>query len=449
MSIQATMKGLSIKTLLLVALLFTLTWFINLPWFDEPLHPDLVSLATPSVVSMNDNSFPLVHAFAAGIGKDPLVAGKQIVQTIRDRYHAGEKPTLSDEEMGRLLDWGDDDDEWRSDLQSLSCNSRLSLDCAGQLIDEIQELDPEDPRLRVLLERYDEVLQTPNFLENEEADASTPLPSYGLLMQVARVRLAISYRQDTVEQFLVKVDQDMRFWRTVLRDGQTLIAKMVALAGLRNDLEFLSLLIRLRDLSEGELQSIRDTLSPLTDDELDIGESFLTEVRIALLSENLLFVLVGNSSWTSRLFLQEKATLNDYYLRIVVPLRLRATLSAREFYEERGYDRIAHVLRVFPPPLYNLGGQLALKHMSTKSSAQDYISRVHDVNGRIALVLLQAEIAENPELGVESILRSSTQKNPYTGESMDYDDSTRTIGFECLTENPGDICRVRIQGVGS
>lgn len=448
MGIQANFVGLLMRGLLLLAFLIVIALFINLPWFDEPLHPDLITLGTPRSVSMEDNSFPLIHGLAAASNKHPLAVGNAIIQALRDRYQIGERVTLSHEEMDKLLGGSELDEEWRSSFQTLGCNSRLSVDCAGRLIAEIEHVDLDQPRLRLLLGRYDEILQASGFAENEEFDAYTPLPRYGLLMQVARLRLAISYQRDTVTEFLSQVDEDIKFWRNMLSDGQSLIAKMVALAGFRNDLEYLSALLRLRDLSNSEIESVRGLLHPLSSDEQDIGESFLTELRISMLGDSVLTVMLSDYSWAARMFIQERATLNEYYLSAIMPLRLRASLGAEEFYLQRGHEKLSYDVRAFPPPLYNLGGKLALKKMAAEHSPQDYISRVHDVNGRVLLLFLQAEIEQNPQRGVETIVNSSIHRNPYTGEPMKHDVSAHTIGFDCLTENPGDVCSVAVDKIG-
>ncbi len=449
MDIKTKVRGFFVRGLLLITFFVIATLFINLPWFDEPLHPDLVSLGTPRSVSMDANSFPLIYGLSAATGKDSFAVGQAIVSRLRERYRQGEKITLSTAEMNDLLGRSGPDEPWRSSFQALNCNSRLSVDCAGRLIAEVAQADLDQPRLRLLLKRYDEILKAPRFEENEEVDGYTLMPGYGLLMQIAQVRLAISYRRDTVEQFLTHVEEDINFWRTVLSDGQSLIAKMVALAGFRNDLEYVSALIRLRDLNDDEMQSVRSLLHPLTSEEQNIGESMLAELRISMLGDHSWIVMASGYSWLARMFFQERATLNEYYLTTVMPLMLRASLSAEEFYHQRGNQKLSYSVRVFPPPLYNLGGKLALKQMAAEHSAQDYISRVHDVNGRVALVLLQVEIEQNVNLSVETIVKSSTHRNPYTGEPMRYDVSAGTIGFECLTENQNDVCSVAIGDAGA
>lgn len=204
----------------------------------------------------------------------------------------------------------------------------------------------------------------------------------------------------------------------MLRDRQSLVAKMVALAGLRNDIGFLSMLMRNRPLSAEELEQIPRILGPLSDEERDIGETFMAEMRISLQSSKYYAVVMNGPAWINRLVMQKNATINEQYLRTFLPLRLHAAMSADEFYRARGHEQLSYEVRVMPPPLYNL-------------------------DGRIALALLQAEIAGNRDRRVEDIVRSSVYRNPFTQEPMNYDPAEGTLGFDCLA-NSDDRCALRI-----
>jgi hypothetical protein len=128
----------------------------------------------------------------------------------------------------------------------------------------------------------------------------------------------------------------------------------------------------------------------------------------------------------------------------MLPLRLRASLSAAEFYRQKGYEPWRYPMRWMPSPLYNLGGKQYLKIMLELNNWQDYIARVHDVEGRIGLVLLQAEIALNAGQSVGEVVKASRYRNPYTGEPMDYDAGAGTIGFPCLGRGE-EICALKIR----
>lgn len=443
MDVMQRLRKVATRAAWLAGTLIVLTIVINLSWFDEDLHPDLARLIDAEPVSMQDNAYPAVYGFHAASDRDAGAAGLAIIDRLQEQYRNGERITLADSELDQLLGNPPAEEAWRDRFPSISCASRFELDCADRLISDLAAVDPIPPRLQVLLTRYEAILRMPHFEENQEFDAFTPIPSYDLLMQVARVKLADSYRRNSTGDFLTDVGTDVHFWKLMLRDGQSLVAKMVALAGLRNDADFLSATIRSRSLNDEELEQIPLILAPLSGEERDIGETFLAEMRIALQTTKPFAVVMDGPAWINRLVLQENATMNEQYLRTILPLRLRASMSAEEFYRAHGQDRLAYDVRVVPPPLYNLGGKLTLKWSASNMGIQDYITRVHDLDGRIALVLLQAEIAGAPARRTEDVVRTSVYRNPFTLEPMDFDRTAQTIGFDCLA-NSDDRCAVRI-----
>ena len=435
-------KGL-IRGVWLLAILLALTLIINLSWFDEELHPDVAQLVPPEPVSMEGNAFPLVLGFRATEDRDAREVGLQIIDRLRSRFAAGETITLSDAEMQALRGDVGNGRDWQGVFSSIACNSASEAGCAELLIADVRRSTMLESRHRTLLGRYEEVLRAESFTEIQEYDAATPVPDYGALLDTARVALALSYRDKTTLQFLGDVERDIALWRRMLRDGHSLIAKMVALAGLRNDTLYLSALMRNEALGAEHLTAVRRMVTPLSAQERDIGETFIAEMRIALLSGKDLAVLIEGPSSINRLALQENATINETYFRTTVPLQLRASLSAADFYAQRAYESLRYDFRLVPPPLYNLGGRLVLKWAAERMNTQDYISRVHDLDGRMALVLLQAEIEASPDEAVADIVQNSSYRNPYTEEPMNYDQTAGTIGFNCLGSN-AVVCTVAI-----
>ena len=444
MDMRTRARSLLVRGVLLLGGLALFAIVINLSWFDESLHPDIAQLSELTPVALENNAYPLIHGFSAADDKDPRAAGLAIIEALRARYRRGLPINLSDDEMAGILGGSSLDEAWQARFESLRCNSRLSLGCADDLLAEIASGPTNDARLPVLLARYEQILRATRFEENQEFDATTPIPDYGLLMTAGRVRLAMRYHSESTADFIRSVAADLAFWRRMLRDGQSLIAKMVGLAGIRNDVELLSALMRNRDLGTDDVVSIERVVPALSDDERDIGEAFVAELRVVLLSGKAVALMPPDPSWVTRLLLQERATLNEFYLTSVVPIRLRATLGPAAFYEQRGFERLTYDVRAFPPPLYNLGGKLLLKRQARAYNVQDYISRVHDLDGRLTLVALQAEIEQNPGRSVQSIVDASAHRNPYTRQPMHYDPDAGTIGFDCLADNQNDVCAVAI-----
>lgn len=429
-----------------LVLLTALTLFINLSWFDEPLHPDLVSMRKLHSVAMEGNAYVLALGFIAAQEKSPQLAGREILEALREKYERGQRIELGAREFEAILGGSGLDKAWREHFKSLGCNARRYLDCAERLIAEVARAGSTDPRLSILFERYSSMLEQPRFEENQERDVFSPMPSYDVLMAVGRLRLATSYETDAVPVFLDKAARDFEFWRRALREGDTLAAKMVSLAGLQNDLDFLSTLLRHRELQQSEHSQIDAFLRPLTREESDIEEAFVSEARIGLLSEKPPVLLF--SSWPRQLLAQENATSNEDYVANIAPMRVRASLSAADYYRQKAYRPLTYQLRLFPPPLYNLGGKLALSE--GRDSAQ-FPARVHDINGRILLVLLQSEIERHRKSSqVPEVVQASQYRNPYTGDPMEYDAEARTIGFKCLhtifhPPDPPDLCAFSIR----
>jgi len=147
------------------------------------------------------------------------------------------------------------------------------------------------------------------------------------------------------------------------------------------------------------------------------------------------------------LLLQKNATFNQEFRETIEPMRVRASLDARKYYDYRAYEPLRREFRWAPGMLYNLGGKWALSRSDW--DAPQFPSRVHDEDGRISLLLLQAEIEERPDLDVATLVRSSTHRNPYTGQPMEYDSRAQTLGFACLetashAPEVGDRCKVAL-----
>ncbi|HMN45623.1 MAG TPA: hypothetical protein PKE27_13645 [Povalibacter sp.] len=399
----------------------------NLPAFDEPLIPELQALKVVRPPVPEQNAYPIALGFLAANDVDPRVVGEAMLKALHERYEAGQRMTIPAQDMRALLGTASQHEELRSQFKSLECNARVYLDCANRLIAEVAEARL-DGRLAVLFARFETLSRQQRFDEGQERDAYTPVAPYDPILDVARIRLAQRFGMDSSVDFIAQAANDLRFWRLMLRDGDTLVAKMIAIAGLQNTLDFLSALLRDRALTAAEVQSIRELVSPLTREEADIGEAFLAEARSSVLTDTP--PLAMGASRLDRWLLQRNATLNGIYSDILLPMRFRAALSPSEFYREGGYQPLNPARRAFPPSLFNWGG--ARLYRNSGWDPQQFIARTHDENGRILLVLLQAELEQASGVAVDAVLEASSYRNPYTGKPMEYDVRSRTIGFQCL-----------------
>jgi hypothetical protein len=357
---------------------------INLRWFDEALLPELVALRDSRVEFSGDNAYPEMATLRRSDA--PLVA-----------------------------------------LGSLECVARRHLDCASRLIAKSASVDWLTPEVAARLARYDALLHRAHYVETRKPGEGAPIVPNLSILNLGQLRLALSYQHDTTPDYLKKAADDFAFWTLVLREGESMQAKMVALGAIQNDVDFISTRMRERPLAADELRFLQAFVRPLTPAETDIGRGFLSELRIELLRDE---PYVANaSSWLGRLLLQKNATLNLGYRVFVAPMLDRAKLDARQWREQKGIEPIRYELRASPRSLFNLGGKLAWSH--TTWDPWQFPPRVHDLDGRLSLLLLQAEIAQRPETDPAVVIRESIHRNPYTGEAFDYDAGQGILSFQC------------------
>ena len=371
--------------LLGLGLLALLVVVINRPWFDETLAPELVALRESQVEFNGDNAFPDI----GGVRKKGIASPA---------------------------------------LRSLECVARRYLDCASRLVAEAGATNWQTPELAIYLERYEALLRHAHYIETREVGAAAPVGPNGFTLNLGQLRLAESYAHDATPDFLRKVASDSNFWRTVLREAESLPAKMVALGAIQNDLDFVSTRLRERPLGPAELKVVQGFVRPFTHEETDIGAAFRSEARIELMQPDP--YVATDATWLARQLLQKNATLNLGYREFYAPMVARASLSAREFFEQKAYEPIRYEPSPSPATLYNLGGKLAWSR--TSWDPWEFPKRVHDLDGRISLVLVQAEIAQRPEREPAAVIRESTHRNPYTGEAFEYDAAGGVISFQCL-----------------
>ena len=430
---------------------------INRPWFDEPLLPELEALRKPQPANLDGNAFAYALGFLAAEDRDTRAAGVEIIRVLQARRDRGEPATISQEEKQAILGEPLKIDrlgtrsrpiaEPSAAAQSLGqrCLPRYDLDCAHRLVAQAEAIDPREAPLAVLFPRYETLLQHAHYVETPAPDPTTPWPPLGPIQELGRLRLAMSFRTDSTEVFLEKTSQELGFWRMTLRDAQLLGTKMSALAAIRWTNDFLATLMRERQLDARDLAQLRGFVRPFTPEERDIGAAFLSESRTSLLGGAPW--VAADASWMVRLLLQNNATFNQEFRESIEPLRNLSSLDASQYYARRGYEPVRHELQVGPAMLDNLGGKLALSRASWDS--QLFPARVHDEDGRIALLLLQAQIEERSDVDVATLVRSSALRNPYTGEPMEYDSRAGTIGFGCLhtahhPPEPEDRCVIAL-----
>lgn len=426
-------KHLGYHALTLLAILMVGTLIINTSPFDEELIPELQALLKRDpTVPVDGNAYTLILGYTTANDGDPLEVGKALISLYRKKYADGGALTISDEEYLQIHGASDLDRAWQSEYSALTCRARLEWNCIDELVKQLNNKPATDRRMGTMLQRYQQIVAQPTFLENDELDVSSRLPNYDVMVKLSRIALADSLRQGNIDGAIVALEKDMGFWRMVLRDGQSLIAKMVANAGLRMDIQAISYLIANSEFDDMQQQKLMNLVEPLSAEAVDISETFWWERKIGIRSGDF---RQQSDNWLENLLVaivyQPNATDNENYHVFWLPLLYLCKLSAPEFIEQVATKPMSYKFKIFPPSLYNLGGKYIIAQ-SFPTTVPDYIGRIHDLSGMFNLVDLQLEIKSAAGISVADVVRHSHYTNPYTGEPMQYDASQHLIGFTCF-----------------
>jgi len=272
-----------------------------------------------------------------------------------------------------------------------------------------------------------------------------------MALRLARINIAVQLERFGVDAALAELQADRAFWERVLRQGDSMLARMVAVAGLWSQLQFVAELVQAGTLSLDQLRVADATVLSLPEDALDLGPAFATEQRSL---PSALDDLRAQQPLIRRAFialtLQPNATLNRFNRQLTRPMIELAGASPEAFrmrVDEGLQPDFGH--RVMPPGLFNLGGTMLLQPFRSHRP-WDYIGRIHDLSGMLGLVRLQIEIerSSNGTMGLESdvvqrVVDDSRERDPYTGQIVQWDRDTQTLGFDCYGES---VCQVRVRG---
>lgn len=411
-----------------------LTLIVNLAVFDEkPLEP--VSRLMESEYGVEPpregNAYFALLGLKAAEDRDFAASGAQLLE----RY-AYKQAALGDADYLEILGNLAADQAWLEAYDG--CTGRKQAGCLAHFAGQIQSKPLGGERVNLLLQRYQQIIDLPLFQDQEHLGMATPLPEYSAMMKLSQLQLANSFLSGDSSAFLDRLEADIRFWRMLLDQSRSLLGKMVGLAGIWNDVSFLSEFVASQDSLDEHRAVITRILTPLTAEELDIGESFEFEQRFFA------FDLINHpGSPVKRLLVQPQATSNSYYSLITEPMLRLSSMPIEQFVgvyvpardSTAGSAQLTStdgLLSLSPASLYNLAGKQKL--VENAYSPADYVARAHDANGMIDLVRLQVELKNEAEADRVRAIQQATIGNPYTQAPMYYDEDGSWLSFECLDQ---------------
>ncbi len=383
-----------VGSLITVTLFVLMVLIINSRLFDQELdvrHSDVLS-SSPTPLEPNNAYFGLM-GFTAQTDKDFIQVGMDLIQTYENNLVNAGIDGISEEESSQIVGAP----LTAAELNLIGvCRAYKEPDCAQKVLTElsqtfVQNEQPISSEMEQFISRYLKVVSLSDFAEPLNCTIATPIADYGTFLKASRFYLSYSLLQLSPEEFVSLIRADMLFWRKVLSQSETLIAKMVAVAALSFDIQ----LIEAANLKPEEKLSLGSAINPLTPEELDISEAFIAEnkmmIREVLNYENYDDPIYQGDNWpallSGNMLFQPNASANLSLEYFVEPLIYLSKLDGEAFKAEvdqfmkQQREKEAALTSGFFNMLYNPTGKLVISVGMMRG--EDYISRVHQLNEQL------------------------------------------------------------------
>jgi hypothetical protein len=446
--LQVTKKlGVAIgATFLLFILILT---FANFKSFDEPLSAEVTqALLAQKMPADRNNAYVAIWGLTAANDKDMLSAGRAILKRYQVNQAQRGKDELTEQDYQEILANKGLDKTWQSKIDN--CHVRKHQDCSLKLARQMAQQPIESPRLDLLMQRYQRIKSLNDYQNINHLTFATPLPPFGPLLGLTKLSQAKALNNYNPSEFIAYLSTELKFWRMLLSQGDTIMDKMIANVGYRINLAATSnFLSSNTTLSKPQIAKLKQLLSPLSPSELDISEAFLFEEKafyntLKNIDADQLKEAFGLSSSPMAWLIQPNATINDYHELFVKKIQQLGALDTAQFAKaitlKKGdsccFEEMRDLSSISFSALYNLGGKSLLT--ATLFNGQDYLARIHDLNGMIGLTQLQLSLIED-KVTANSWLDSNTS---ILGHSIVYHQQANSIEFDCLDKH--SVCKVQL-----
>lgn len=412
---------------------------------DEALHPEIESvLARPALPPAEENGYFLFWGIGASPELDAHAVGQQIVDAHEkiavdggSMKHFKIEPYLGPSPM-------------LQPASSLRC-SQDERNCLTFFRRAEQRARAEADTYAAYLERYRSLRRYPRFSERALSTHYflSPLPPYPMFVAMSDLvdaGIALDLALPTAQQRgLVELADEMRTWRRIIHDSDTLITQMIATAVLHRKFRLASEIMHAYpEMVRTHADLFRDITAPLSTEQVGLARPLAGEFRFGFQAFHSLDLFVleseGQEDLLDRAFTRlamagykPNATTNLAYAVFKDNVRhFKKTPGEILAGQAELNARFADINPWRPDILfYNPFGKVLVGTGSIDFS--DYAFRLYDLCGFSRLVDIQRRVIEEgvsqerlPDyLGVVG----ADLSDPYTGAPMHFEASERILSF--------------------
>lgn len=410
----------------------------NLPVFDEELDPEIAALIKTSfnVADMPDNGYPYGVGLLAPADQDPAAWGRRIIQAYQQQDtalvqgHSSQLPAgLHRDELVLPTLTGCED--WATCKATARTRPEVVRDWL-----EKNTLAQARCDTLVGFRSWREL-----YVPQTQSSEVVPVP-LRICRQLHMAGTALALAGPGADAALEKLLGDLILVRNILAHSQTLIGKLIgnASAGYTT-LQIADLLQAQPALAIRFETRLKAALLPLSESELSLESALKHEHNLLAFEifhpEISLQTQIPSGLWLGQRLWQRNASINELY-------RYGWKLTFR--FDQQGWQgndpeyrrlQAAAEARSDAPLFryYNFGGSLLARIVTPNTHGYTY--QMHDLDGLIRLVALQAHIlAFSATSSVEGLLAADkAYYDPYRQRPMAYDAPRRQIWFAPWEDN--------------
>ena len=396
-------------------------------------------------VAANDNAYVYLLGMSAVDGQDPVVLGRE-----RQAFVEAYPVTANFANAGT---WPGQD---RKRLQPTEVH-RLRHDCRedGAACRRALEQDPALVEAwlsasAVELERYRVLIGLSGWRESIPASFVAPLPNWSSALDGQRLWLLSAWqraRQGETESVIPALQEDLLFWRKVLRESDLFITKMIAAAAIRQHFAMGNLVMRELH-AQGVAEVPASWREPISPEERSLlrasaGEWRYAHGEVALMAEaqraaTQTMSFDGAMAWLNKPLFQPQASLNLHAAQLI-----RIAESGQVPYPQlrQSVEAAAEPARIaWYRRLYNPVGQI---FTSLAGPAYTYYPlRVADLEGLRRMALLAADLrartpAANAPTQTAHDVANASLRDPFSEQAFTWNAPAASLEFLPRVPNEG------------
>jgi hypothetical protein len=421
---------------LICGLLFLVFVIIN--WGDEELKPEVAQALAwkPVVNAFEDNGYLTLLGIEAPAEMSAKQIGDRMLKAELARFASKQKnhkealaPEPNPAEIQEYIDWTDN-----------RCDYSKQTNCVNfYLLQGAEKLSFVILLQERLTARYNEIWGTKNYIEVMPPLITSAFPKYSLLTQASeleRIQAILDISEGQLEQGVTRFAKNANNSRRLLRESNSLISLMIAIALMQRDTRILSeLMVKYPKVATQYAAQLAPVLAPISSPEYSLKKAFIYERDMGFQMMNTLKFTTPSefSGVNTNRFLklynwlgfQGNATNNTLYEQSKLFVKL-AEVNAAELDDVKAEiaksqrDGIEIDYRLFTTK--NPTGRVLIEVAQPDYSS--YIERQHDLDGYIYMVNFQLTAILN-KLEIKQLGLHDPYKN-----LMQYDENSGVLTFE-------------------